>query len=125
MRRPSALPVMIQVAALAAFAIVLSHAVAFAVLALSPEPRPAGFSIEAAALALKGEAAETADGRALKRRLSDEPVVPPGQDAVGRALFGAEAADQERMLAELSAVGAGDDPLGIAVPWEDKYAKKD
>ena len=72
---------MIQVAALAAFAIVLSHAVAFAVLTLSPEPRPAGFSIEAAALALKGEAAETADGRALKRRLSDEPVVPPGQDA--------------------------------------------
>ena len=42
-----------------------------------------------------------------------------------RALFGAEAADQERMLAELSAVGAGDDPLGIAVPWEEKYAKKD
>ena len=40
-----------------------------------------------------------------------------------RALFGAEAADQERMLAELSAAGAGDDPLGIAVPWEEKYAK--
>ncbi|MCS6622755.1 ATP-binding protein [Roseibacterium beibuensis] len=75
MRRPSALPVMIQVAALAAFAIVLSHAVAFGVLALSPEPRPAGFSIETAARALKGEAAETADGRALRRRLSEEPVV--------------------------------------------------
>lgn len=41
-----------------------------------------------------------------------------------RALFGAEAAEQERMLAELSAGGAGDDPLGIAVPWEDKYQKK-
>lgn len=40
-----------------------------------------------------------------------------------RALFGAEAAEQERMLAELSAGGAGDDPLGIAVPWEDKYQK--
>lgn len=66
---------MIQVAALAAFAIVLSHAVAFGVLALSPEPQPAGFSIEAAARALKGEAAETADGRALRRRLSGEPVV--------------------------------------------------
>jgi hypothetical protein len=41
-----------------------------------------------------------------------------------RALFGAEAAEQERMLAELAAAGAGDDPLGIAVPWEEKYAKK-
>lgn len=74
MRRPSSLPVMIQVAALAAFAIVLSHAVAFGVLVLSPEPRPAGFSIETAARALKGEAAETADGRALRRRLSEAPM---------------------------------------------------
>lgn len=40
-----------------------------------------------------------------------------------RALFGAEAAEQERMLAELAAAGAGDDPLGIAVPWEEKYSK--
>lgn len=76
MRGPSALPVMIQVAALAAFAIVLSHAVAFGVLALSPEPQPAGFSIEAAARALRGQAAETADGRSLRRRVSDAPVVP-------------------------------------------------
>jgi len=81
MRRPPALPVMIQVAALAAFAIVLSHAVAFGVLALSPEPRPAGFSIESAARALKGEAAETADGQALRRRVSAHPVVPQERDA--------------------------------------------
>ena len=40
-----------------------------------------------------------------------------------RALFGAEAAEQERMLSDLSAAGAGDDPLGIAVPWEEKYSK--
>ena len=40
-----------------------------------------------------------------------------------RALFGAEAAEQERMLAELAAAGSGDDPLGIAVPWEEKYQK--
>lgn len=89
MRRPSALPVVFQVAALAAFAIVLSHAVAFAVLALSPDPRPAGFSIEAAARALKGEAAETADGRALRRRLSDGPVTSLAQDpqdALGLAI---------------------------------------
>ena len=41
-----------------------------------------------------------------------------------RALFGAEAAEQERMLADLAAAGAGDDPLGIAIPWEEKYQKK-
>ena len=41
-----------------------------------------------------------------------------------RALFGAEAADQERMLAELAATGPADDPLGIAVPWEEKYGAK-
>ena len=41
-----------------------------------------------------------------------------------RALFGAEAAEQERMLAELASAGSGDDPLGIAVPWEEKYQKK-
>jgi hypothetical protein len=38
-----------------------------------------------------------------------------------RALFGAEAADQERMLAEVAQAGAGEDPLGIAIPWEEKY----
>lgn len=78
MNRPSSLPVMIQVAALAAFAIVLSHAVAFAVLTLSPAPRPAGFGIEAAASALKGDTAETADGRTLRRTLSDRPVAARG-----------------------------------------------
>lgn len=41
-----------------------------------------------------------------------------------RALFGAEAAEQERMLAELASAGAGDDPMGIAIPWEEKYGKK-
>ena len=74
MRKPSSLPVLVQVAALAALAVVMSQAVAFGVLLLSPEPRPAGFSIEAAAQALQGETAETADGRALRRRLSDQPV---------------------------------------------------
>ena len=38
-----------------------------------------------------------------------------------RALFGQEAADQERMLNEVAQAGAGEDPLGIAVPWEEKY----
>ncbi len=41
-----------------------------------------------------------------------------------RALFGAEAAEQEKMLAELASAGAGDDPMGIAIPWEEKYGQK-
>lgn len=72
MRSPPALPVLVQVAALATLAVVMSQAVAFAVVLLAPEPRPAGFSIEAAAEALEGRPAETSDGRALKRHLSDK-----------------------------------------------------
>ena len=77
MRRPSSFPVLVQVAALAALAVVMSQAVAFGVVVFAPEPRPAGFSIAAAADALKGDPAETSDGRALRRRLVDRP---PGPD---------------------------------------------
>src|SRR3989344_529281 len=41
-RRPSSLPVVVQVGALAALAVVMSQAVAFAVVVLAPEPRPGG-----------------------------------------------------------------------------------
>lgn len=81
MRRPSSFPVLVQVAALAALAVVMSQAVAFGVVLLAPEPRPAGFSIEAAAEALRGEPAETADGRALRRRMVDQP---PGEEPDAR-----------------------------------------
>lgn len=76
MRRPSSFPVLVQVAALAALAVVMSQAVAFGVVLLAPEPRPAGFSIEAAANALRGEPAVTSDGRTLERRLTDRPTPP-------------------------------------------------
>ncbi|HYD26864.1 ATP-binding protein [Brevundimonas sp.] len=82
MKRPSSLPVLVQVAALAALAVVMSQAVAFAVVVLAPEPRPTGFSIEAAADALKGRPAETSDGRPLKRRITDAPVSPARIDEV-------------------------------------------
>lgn len=74
MRRPGALPVFVQVAALAAAAVVLSHAVAFAVVLLSPDPPPPGFSLQAAADALRGRPAETTDGKRLNRRIDDRPV---------------------------------------------------
>ena len=76
MRRPSSFPVLVQVAALAALAVVMSQAVAFGVVLLAPEPRPAGFSIASAADALKGLPAETSDGRTLRRRLVDRPPGP-------------------------------------------------
>ena len=74
MKRPSSLPVLVPVAALAALAVVMSQAVAFAVIVLAPEPRPAGFSLMSAAAALKGEPAKTSDGRNLERRLSPDPI---------------------------------------------------
>lgn len=73
--------VLVQVALLAVFAVLASQAVVFAVVLTAPPPRPAGFGIPAAADALSGKPAETADGRALKRRLSNNPpsqTRPPG-----------------------------------------------
>lgn len=81
MRRPSAFPVFVQVAALAAVALILSQAVTFGLVVLSPEPKPVGFSIEAAGRALKGEPAETSDGRPLRRRITDAPVRRSDRDA--------------------------------------------
>jgi len=64
----------VQVAALAVLAVVMSQAVAFGVVVLAPEPRPAGFGIDAAADALRGLPAVTSDGRALRRRIVDQPA---------------------------------------------------
>ncbi|GAA0609580.1 ATP-binding protein [Brevundimonas kwangchunensis] len=92
MKRPTSLPVLFQVAALAAAAVIMSQAVAFGVIVLAPEPRPAGFSIDAAARALKGEPAETNDGRPLRRRITDRPPVGSDgdiRDPITLALTGA------------------------------------
>lgn len=74
MKRSSSVPVLVPVAALAALAVVMSQAVAFAVIVLAPEPPPAGFSLASAAAALQGLPATTTDGRKLVRRVSDRPV---------------------------------------------------
>ena len=78
MRRPSALPVFVQVAALAVAAILLSHAVAFGVVLLAPDPPPQGFSLQAAADALEGRPAETTDGKRLVRRIDERPIASDG-----------------------------------------------
>lgn len=80
MKRPTSLPVLIQVGALAAAAVIASQAVAFAVVVMSPDPRPDGFSVSAAAEALRGRPAQTQDGRDLHRRLGEAPASGPTDD---------------------------------------------
>ncbi|ADL00596.1 ATP-binding protein [Brevundimonas subvibrioides] len=76
MKNPlSSLSVLVQVALLAVFAVIATQAVTFAVVLLAPAPRPAGFSISAAADALQGKPAETSDGRTLRRSVSAQPGV--------------------------------------------------
>lgn len=109
MKRPSALPVWVQVAALAVLAVVMSQAVAFGVVVLAPDPRPAGFSVAAAAEALRGRPAETADGRALKRRLSAElPRTGPSPGELDNVIAAA--------LAQRLEVARGDVRVWIDLP---------
>ena len=104
MRRPSSFPVMVQVAALAVLAVIMSQAVAFGVVVLAPEPRPAGFSIAAAADALKGEPAETADGRALRRRIVDRPPGPEIDSGLDTMALAIRAGLAQRLGVEPEAV---------------------
>ena len=104
MRRPSSFPVLVQVAALAALAVVMSQAVAFGVVILAPEPGPAGFSIETAAAALKGEPAETADGRALRRRIVDRPPGPEPDIQIDPMAMAIRAGLAQRLGVEMDTV---------------------
>lgn len=100
MKRPTSLPVLVQVASLAALAVIMSQAVAFAVVVLAPEPRPSGFSIEAAANALRGQPAETSDGRTLRRRITEEPVAPGQPDRIDPMAMAISAGLAERLGVE-------------------------
>lgn len=104
MKRPTSFPVLVQVAALAVLAVIMSQAVAFGVVVLAPEPRPAGFSIGAAADALKGEPAETADGRALRRRIVDRPPHPETDLRSDPMALALRAGLAQRLGVELDAV---------------------
>ena len=104
MRRPSSFPVLVQVAALAALAVVMSQAVAFGVVLFAPEPRPAGFSIVAAADALRGAPAETSDGRPLRRRLVDRPQGEDSATQTDPMALAIRAGLAQRLDVELEAV---------------------
>lgn len=95
---------MVQVAALAVLAVIMSQAVAFGVVVLAPEPRPAGFSIGAAADALKGEPAETADGRVLRRRIVDRPPEPEIDNGLDPMALAIRAGLAQRLGVEPEAV---------------------
>lgn len=84
MKRASSLPILLQVAALSVLSVLLSQAVAFAVIVMSPDPRPPGFSIGEAAAGLRGGDARTTDGRAVRRRVDARPVSPRSFDPEGR-----------------------------------------
>lgn len=86
MMRPWSLPVLVQVGALAATAVIATQAVTFAVVVLGPAPRPDGFSVGAAAAALRGEAAQTQDGRALTRRLASRPPQARDDNPMSRVI---------------------------------------
>jgi signal transduction histidine kinase len=77
MRPLGSMSVLAQVALLAVFAVMASQIVAFVVVLTAPPPRPAGFSVTAAAEALSGRPAATADGRDLVRQLSPKAPPPP------------------------------------------------
>lgn len=86
--------VLVQVALLAVFAVVASQVVTFAVVLTAPPPRPAGFSLAAAADALMGRPAETADGRALVRHVSAQS---PAQGRGGPVEMGIAAGLAQRL----------------------------
>ena len=94
-------PVLVQVAALAAVAVIAAQIVTFALIVLAPEPRPAGFGVAAAAEALLGREAETSDGRILRRRMSAQPPDAPLTSPLETALTAALA---ERLGVEQHAV---------------------
>ena len=72
MRRPTTLPVFLQVALLVVLSIAAAMAIAFGVILHAPPPAPAGFTIDQAVEALQGGEVRTDEGRSLRRSLSDE-----------------------------------------------------
>ncbi|WP_148291528.1 HAMP domain-containing protein, partial [Brevundimonas abyssalis] len=112
--RWAAPPVLVQVAALAAVAVIAAQAVTFTLIVLAPEPRPAGFGVPAAAEALRGGESETSDGRRLRRRIAAEPPAAPQTSPLEVALAAALA---ERLEVEPEAVRVRLEP-----PRRDRFA---
>lgn len=97
MKRPSSLPILVQVAALTAAAVVASLGIAFAIVLLAPPPAPVGMTVQAAAAALEGRPAHMGDGKPLARRIvAQAPSSAIDDDIVFSRFLGAVLAEQMR-----------------------------
>lgn len=83
MRPPT---VLVQVALLAVAAVIATQLATLAIVALAPAPKPVGFTLPAAVAALEGGPAQTADGRALRRRLDAAAPFGQAEDPLAQAL---------------------------------------
>lgn len=111
MKRPSSLPILVQVAGLTAAAVVASLGVAFAIVLLAPPPAPVGMTVQAAAEALEGRPAQTADGKPLMRRIVAQPPSTTGDDDMVFSRFiGVVLAEQMQR---------GRDDIRVLVPTSD------
>lgn len=82
MKRPSSLPILVQVAALTAAAVAASLGIVFAIVLLAPPPAPVGMTVQAAAEALAGRPAHMGDGKPLVRRIVAQAPAPATDDDV-------------------------------------------
>ncbi|WP_029087876.1 ATP-binding protein [Brevundimonas aveniformis] len=97
------LPIFVQIAALVAVSIALAMAICFAAILHAPPPAQPGFTIDEAVSALEGQTVRTAEGRSLKRTVSDTaPVAAQAdQDPLARVI---SLALQRRLNLEADAV---------------------
>lgn len=95
MKRPSSLPILVQVAALTTAAVIASLGIAFAIVLLAPPPAPAGMTIQAAAEALEGRPARMGNGKPLLRRIvARAPASATDDDVVFSRFLGVVLAEQ-------------------------------
>ncbi|RZJ16793.1 MAG: HAMP domain-containing protein [Brevundimonas sp.] len=95
MKRPSSLPILVQVAVLTTAAVLASLGIAFAIVLLAPPPPPAGMTVQAAAEALEGRPARMGDGKPLVRRIvAQAPAPATGDDVVFSRFLGVVLAEQ-------------------------------
>lgn len=93
--------VLSQVALLAVAAVVATQLATLSIMALGPEPKPAGFTLAAASAALTGQGARTIDGRVLTRRSVDEAPFAQERDPLAEALARSLALDLQRSTTDV------------------------
>ncbi|KAK0361159.1 hypothetical protein LTR94_024439 [Friedmanniomyces endolithicus] len=93
--------VLLQVALLAVVAVIATQAVTLAFVALSPEPKPAGYTLAAAAEALRGVSAKSSDGRRIQSRRLDHAPFVQERDPLAQAIARSLATELHRPLSDV------------------------